>query len=257
MTTKWARAICSLFLCGPAAAIDLAGLQHIGAVRGVIRTEAGITLACDGGSEVTIRVLAPDLVRVRAAFLQKIPQRDHSWAIEKTSWTTPRWTFVEEPAEVRIATDELELAVRRSPLQLEFRDAKTHSVIFGDQQPMLFDPKSGVVAAAPRLGLNDHFYGLGEKAAHLDKRRGEFAMWNSDTFGYQEGTDPIYQSVPFYLGWRQGKSYGIFFDNSYRTHFDFGASSQEYAAFSAEGGEMNYYFFWGLRSRRSWGATPI
>lgn len=245
MTTKWAPAVCALLLSAPAAAIDLAGLQHIGNVTAVVRTDQGVTLACAGGSEVAIRVLAPDLIRIRAAFAQKLPQRDHSWAIEKTSWTAPRWTFVEEPAEVRIATGELELAIRRSPLQFEFRDAKTHWVIFGDQQPMLFDPKTSVVAAAPRLGLDEHFYGLGEKAAHLDKRRGEFAMWNSDTFGYQEGTDPIYQSVPFYLGWRQGRAYGVFFDNSYRTRFDFGASSQEYATFSAEGGEMNYYFFWG------------
>src|SRR5262249_53268165 len=33
--------------------------------------------------------------------------------------------------------------------------------------------------------------------------------------------------------------------NSYRTHFDFGRSSNEVATFSAEGGEMNYYFFQG------------
>ena len=70
-------------------------------------------------------------------------------------------------------------------------------------------------------------------------------MWNSDTFGYQEGTDPVYQSIPFYIGWQHGAAYAIFFDNSYRTHFDFGATSQEYAAFSGEGGEMNYYFFHG------------
>ena len=68
-------------------------------------------------------------------------------------------------------------------------------------------------------------------------------MWNSDTPAYKEGTDPIYQSIPFYLGWQDGAAYGIFFDNSYRTHFDFGGSSQEYIAFSADGGEMNYYFF--------------
>ena len=65
--------------------------------------------------------------------------------------------------------------------------------------------------------------GSGEKAARLDKRRGEFTMWNTDTYAYQEGTDPIYQSIPFYIGWQHGAAYGIFFDNSYRTHFDFGA----------------------------------
>src|SRR5581483_5211808 len=83
------------------------------------------------------------------------------------------------------------------------------------------------------------------KAWQLDKRRGQFQMWNSDTPAYHEGTDPIYQSIPFYIGWQAGTAYGIFFDNSYRTRFDFGVDSQEHIAFAADGGEMNYYFFYG------------
>ena len=96
----------------------------------------------------------------------------------------------------------------------------------------MFDPRTTRIAAAKKLGFDQHFYGLGEKAARLDKRRGHFTMWNADTPGYGEGTDPIYQSIPFYLGWRNGETYGVFFDNSYRTQFDFGQSTQEYAAFS-------------------------
>jgi len=108
---------------------------------------------------------------------------------------------------------------------------------------MMFDPKAGMfVAAAKKLGFDEHFYGLGEKAARLDKRRGFFVNWNSDTPGYTEGKDPIYQTIPFYLGLQHGAAYGIFFDNSYRSYFDFGRSSQQRAWFGAEGGEMNYYF---------------
>jgi alpha-glucosidase len=236
-------ALCAALICSPAAGVDLSGLRHVADVSSVARTESGVTLTCADQSEVRISVLAPDLVRVRAAFQRKLSDRDHSWAIEKTNWGAPHWTF--NDAELHIATDELELIVHRSPLLLEFRDAKTHQPINSDQQPMMFDPASGTVATAKKFGLDEHFYGLGEKAARLDKRRGEFAMWNSDTFGYTEGTDPIHQSIPFYLGLQHGVAYGIFFDNSYRTHFDFGASSQEYAAFSADGGEMNYYFFGG------------
>ena len=69
--------------------------------------------------------------------------------------------------------------------------------------------------------------------------------WNSDTPGYTEGKDPIYQTIPFYIGLQHGAAYGIFFDNSYRSYFDFGHSSQQRAWFGAEGGELNYYFFYG------------
>ena len=63
---------------------------------------------------------------------------------------------------------------------------------------MMFDPKAGAfVAASKKLGFDEHFYGLGEKAARLDKRRSSFVNWNSDTPGYTEGKDPIYQTIPF------------------------------------------------------------
>ncbi len=236
---------CFVSLCLPASAIDLSGLTPIAPAAGFTAARDGITVACRDGSEVAIRLLAPDLVRVRAAFGHVLPARDHSWAIAKTAWDVPQWNLKEEPEALHILTAELEVVVHRDPLLVEFRDAATHQTINVDERPMMFDAHSGAVAAAKKLGLDEHFYGLGEKAAHLDKRRGEFSMWNMDTPAYGEGTDPIYQSIPFYLGWQNGAAYGIFFDNSYRTYFDFGASMQEYAAFSADGGEMNYYFFYG------------
>ena len=73
---------------------------------------------------------------MRAAFLGKLPGRDHSWAIEKTSWDVPRWDLAEEPDALRISTGELEVVAHRSPLQIEFRDAKTHQAVNADQQPM-------------------------------------------------------------------------------------------------------------------------
>ena len=45
-----------------------------------------------------------------------------------------------------------------------------------------------------------------------------------------------------YIGAHHGLSYGILFDNSYRSDFNFGASNNRYSSFSAHGGEMNYYF---------------
>lgn len=225
--------------------IDLNGLEPIGPVASYTKTPAAVIFNCQDNSQVQVSILAADLVRVRAAFKKPLPGRDHSWAIAKTHWDTPRWNLREEQDQILITTDELEIAVRRSPLLIEFRDAKTHRTINADQRPMMFDPKGETIAAAKTLGFDEHFYGLGEKAARLDKRRGHFTMWNSDTPGYKEGTDPIYQSIPFYIGWQNREAYGIFFDNSYRTHFDLGQSTQEYTAFSAEGGEMNYYFLWG------------
>jgi alpha-glucosidase len=248
------------FLClsiARAQEIDVTHLDKIGPVTSYVKTEKGITLSCGDNSQVQIIVLAPDLIRVRASFTKPIPAKDHSWAIAKENWAPPAWTVNETAGAITIATSEVEVVINRAPLLIEFRDVHTHQTINADQQPMAydakgalskiqFDPAAGTfVAVAKKLGFDEHFYGLGEKAAHLDKRRGFFVNWNSDTPGYAEGRDPIYQTIPFYLGLQNGVAYGIFFDNSYRSYFDFGRLSQERVWFGAEGGELNYYFFYG------------
>ncbi|HKY41873.1 MAG TPA: TIM-barrel domain-containing protein [Pyrinomonadaceae bacterium] len=251
------RIILLFALASTAIAQDITTLEQIGPVVRFEKSANSVTLHCRDNSQVRLTILAPDLIRVRASFAKPIPAKDHSWAIAKENWQTPRWNVNETSDSITITTDELEVAVRRSPLLIEFRDVRTRQLLNADERPMsydakgllaamMFDPKAGTfVAAAKKLGFDEHFYGLGEKAARLDKRRSSFVNWNSDTPGYTEGKDPIYQTIPFYIGLQRGVAYGIFFDNSYRSYFDFGKSSQQRAWFGAEGGEMNYYFFYG------------
>jgi alpha-glucosidase len=250
MTKLVPYAFSVLLFVQAATAADLSGLASIDPLASYTSTRDTVTVVCRDHSQVRFYILAPDLIRVRASFRAPLPSRDHSWAIAKTAWDVPKWSVKEEPGDLLIATGEVEVVVHRSPLLLEFRDAKTHRTINADALPMMWDPRPSPqhlhpVVAVKKLGFDEHFYGLGEKAAHLDKRRSQFTMWNSDTPAYKEGTDPIYQDIPFYLGWQGGEAYGIFFDNSYRTHFDFAGSSPDFVTFSAEGGEMNYYFFGG------------
>jgi len=239
------------------AAQDITTLEKIGPVASLTKSDNSVTLNCNDNSQVQLTIMAPDLIRVRASFTKPIPPKDHSWAIAKTDWPIARWTLNETANQLTITTDELEVVIQRAPLLIEFRDARTHQLLNADERPMsydakgrlaemMFDPKAGMfVAASKKLGFDEHFYGLGEKAAHLDKRRSSFVNWNSDTPGYIQGKDPIYQTIPFYIGLQSGIAYGIFFDNSYRSYFNFGQSSQQRAWFGAEGGEMNYYFFYG------------
>lgn len=241
-----------------AESVDPASLEDIGSLRSFTKDAQGLTLRCVDGSEVRLSVLAPDLVRVRASFRRPLAAMDHSWAIERTKWPAVTWTLAQDPKELVVSTSELRVVVTRSPLLIRFVDPFTNQVINQDAMPMRHEAAGSRVAAVKRLGFDEHFYGLGEKAAHLDRRRGSFDLWSADTPGYTEGTDPLYQSIPFYIGlvmertaqagarqaWH-GRAYGIFFDNSHRTHFDFGSSQNEHTVFAADGGEMNYYFFWG------------
>lgn len=46
------------------------------------------------------------------------------------------------------------------------------------------------------------------------------------------------------MGIHNGLNYGIFFDNSYQSDFNFGASNNRFSSFGAQGGEMDYYFIY-------------
>jgi alpha-glucosidase len=97
------------------------------------------------------------------------------------------------------------------------------------------------------IAPDEKFFGLGEKTGNLDKRGREYVMWNSDTPGYTNDTDPLYQSIPFFIGLRGGQAYGIFFNNSYRTRFNMGAGNERYYSFAAEDGPLDYFFIAGPR----------
>lgn len=228
----------------PCLAVDWDALQPIGPVASYQKSERGVMISCQDQSQVAVEVLAPDLVRVRVGFRKAIPDL-HSWAVAKEDWTPVQWTVGEGPNELHVRTSQVDVVITRSPLKVAFADPRSGEVWHSESSPAEFDPKTGAIGQRNALGFEEHFYGLGEKAAPLDKRRGRYTMWNTDSYRYSEGTDPIYQSIPFYMGLKDGSAYGIFYDNSYRSSFDFGSMSEEFTQYTADGGALRYYFFAG------------
>ena len=92
---------------------------------------------------------------------------------------------------------------------------------------------------------SESFYGMGDKATHTNLKGKRVNNWVTDQYAYGKDQDPLYKAIPFFIGLHQGKSYGIFFDNSFRTYFDFAHERRNTTSFWADGGEMNYYFFYG------------
>ena len=132
---------CIFGLFTVAIAQDITRLEKIGPVVSFTKSEKTVVFNCRDNSQVQVTLLASDLVRIRASFAKPIPAKDHSWAIAKTEWTTPRWNLSESTDSILITTDEIEVEIHRSPLLITFRDAKTHSLINADEQPMAYDAK--------------------------------------------------------------------------------------------------------------------
>jgi alpha-glucosidase len=137
-------------------------------------------------------------------------------------------------------------------LTIRVYDAAGNLVVGDDtSRPMMFDKDTGELQATKlRNGEVETYYGFGEKAFAEMSRTGKFIVnWNTDTFSYPVGTDPIYQSIPFFYALRDGKAYGLFFNNTFRTWFDMGKSSPGRYTFGADGGELDYFLFTGGKER--------
>ncbi len=237
----------------PLIAFTLAGFLFLVAVTpvraqwgsvGAVRVEASraeqVTFS-SRDANVVIQVLAPDLMRIRMT-VGKPAGPDYSWAVIKKDWPPVDVKFSGDKGMKIIRTSALEARVQLSPFEISFYDPNGR-LISGDARAMGWDGSR--VRAWKSMPPDEHYFGLGEKAGALDKRGHAYVMWNSDPAGYDALTDPMYQTVPFFLGICGGKAYGIFFDNTYRSTFDMGAESAESYSFGADGGEMNYYFFAG------------
>ncbi len=54
------------------------------------------------------------------------------------------------------------------------------------------------------MPLDEHYFGLGDKTGAFDRREQAYRLWNTDAYAWQESTDPLYKSIPFYLSYRAG-----------------------------------------------------
>jgi len=46
---------------------------------------------------------------------------------------------------------------------------------------------------------DDNYFGLGDKGGPMNRRNRSFTNWNTDEFGWQESSDPLYKTFLFSL----------------------------------------------------------
>lgn len=154
-------------------------------------------------------------------------------------------SFEETNEQFSLCTEDINVRIEKDPFRLSFYN-NTGDLLNAD------DPSFGIswlgeeVTNYKSLAKDEIFLGMGEKSGGLNRRGSSYDNWNSDAFGFNNDTDPLYVSTPFFIGVREGKPYGIFLDNTYKTHFNFGTSNNDkFSYFSAEAGDLNYYFIQG------------
>lgn len=224
-----------------ASATAATGWQHIGEVQRVEKLKDGVELTA-GAARVRVTAFRDGVFRVRLAPNGNFP-KDFSWAVIESP-EPPAVKIEESATQVRLETSRGAAVIQKSPLLIRFLDPAGNTLLADENSlPMAWD--GAEVHVWKRMPADEHYYGLGDKAGPMDRRDRAFTMWNSDAYGWQESTDPLYKTIPFFMGLRGGTAWGVFFDNTYRSSFDFGKESADYFSFGATGGELNYYFFAG------------
>jgi alpha-glucosidase len=222
------------------------GWQHVGKVQRVEKLKDGVELT-SGAAKVRVTVFRDGIFRVRVAPDGNFP-KDFSWAVVE-SVEPPAVKIEENQKEIRIISGNVIAAIQRAPLLINFSDA-AGTVYLADEPhlPMAWNGKR--MHIWKKMPADENYYGLGDKAGPMNRRNRSFTNWNTDEFGWQESTDPLYKTIPFFIGLRGGMAYGLFFDNTYRSVFDFGKESADFFSFGAEGGELNYYFIAGPEPKK-------
>ena len=131
-----------------------------------------------------------------------------------------------------------------SPMRLTVEDLAGNVISADTAEPLSMDGTRFTLRKA--MPQSEHYFGLGDKTGGLDRRGKSFVDWNTDAFGFSGSDDPIYKSIPFFIGvGGAGGSYGLFLDNTWRTWFDFGHRTDNVLAIGAPDGPIDYYLIAG------------
>ena len=202
---------------------------------------------------LAVTPLSDDVIRVHFTTAPSFG-RDESYAVVNRDLGGAEASVKTSDGLTTLQTRTLKVLIHLNPLRISFDDADGESLDEDDPQRGMVFSGTGF-SVSKRLRDDEQVYGFGEKSGQLDKRGWalggyNYAMWNSDTYAHDSGTDPMYVSVPFFMVLRQGQAHGIFLDNTWRSYFDVGHDFAGLLTFGAAAGDMDYYFINGPEPKK-------
>ncbi len=215
--------------------------KFLGNLTSFERTEQGILLHCENQASLEIRIYHDAVFRVT------LRRKDQDMSlleqvISDGDWEFPEFSLLVEDAFITLGTREINIIVHKMPCRLTVVDKKG-MVINKDDPGLGIGWRGDRVQVWKSLAPGERFFGLGGSSGNLDLRGRQRILQN------RRISDPENHSysIPFYLGMVRETAYGIYLNNSYRSVFDFGAGNLRFASISADGGALDYFFFYGPR----------
>jgi len=189
-----------------------------------------------------IVALREDVLRITMARGSSLPE-DASWAVLSSARSSSVPIVIDAGSDhFGFHTHALIVEVDKKTLEITVRDS-AGKILERDARPARFD--GDAFRVYKEMPPDEHYFGLGDKTGPLDRRNEAFTLWNTDAYRFQESTDPIYKSIPYFMTFRAGIATGILMDDTWRTSFDFGKETAGVYSFGAAAGPLDYYLFYG------------
>ncbi len=230
----------------PAADIKPVIKKYLGIPNNAEKTGNKIYFS-DGDAKVEVTVVTDEIIRIRLAphgvFLEEF-----SYAVPKLEHQAPEFELLETETEFLVSTRVVNCHIRKKDFFISFSDKNNH-VTSADAVPMHWEEnvKFGgyYVFCTKTCQTEESFFGLGDKPTEFNLRGKRLKNWNTDAYSFAWNQDPLYRSIPFYISLNEDIAHGIFFDNTFKAQFDFGAEDKTKTSFWADGGELQYYYIHG------------
>lgn len=214
-------------------------IPHTSRFQHLSQAEDGAVLIRTFRATLKVQPLRDNLLLIRARQDNDFPQ-PFSYGVEKPleAYDAPPIDITQTDTVVRLNLGRLTLELGKETGQLDLFDVDGRALFQG--KGIGWD-EHGQLAWQVRFDPDSAFYGLGEKASELNHAGKRFELWNTDPGGYDQGDDPIYMSIPFFVALHGGTAAGLFFDNPYRTFLDMGATEPGLVEYRAVDGEFRLY----------------
>ncbi|MBQ7457880.1 MAG: glycoside hydrolase family 31 protein [Bacteroidales bacterium] len=190
----------------------------------------------DTAAALKLSFFSPSVVKVEYAFDGDFTAAAPTPAVICDELEPMAVNVSEAESRYEIFTGAMRVSIDKNPVRIRIYD-NYQKLICCDES---WRKEGEEIFCTRTLARDEQIFGLGEKGGEMNRRGGVFMMWNSDKPCYCIDEDPLYKSIPFFIS---SKRYGVFFDNSYKSTFDF--SARKSYTFSAEGGDMIYYIITG------------
>jgi alpha-glucosidase len=219
------------------------------------------------GERFEVAVLEDDLVRVHVRPQGKA-RLERTWLVldrdgsmpragrsrdDLSPFSLPAFQVEQQGQTILLTTRSLKLEITLGDFTLRW-SAADGTLLAADleQRAYPYDLGGQQVGHYLRRLSGERYYGFGEVSGELNKAERRLILKNIDALGYNaKSSSPLYKHFPFYITYQPetGQAFGLFYDNLATTTFDLGQEidnySQGYRSYTAEGGDVEYYFIYG------------